>query len=431
MHLALKTLLNHVEHLDGFVYESSRLVFPDAERDTAAAGPTPRIEIQLRARLGSRGKCSRCQRPAAGYDELMERHFQFVPLWGLAVYFVYGPRRVECRRCGVCVEYMPWALGKRPLTQSFAWFLASWAKLLSWQEVSRTFNTSWESVFRSVQMAVDWGRARMDLSGITALGVDEIHWRKGKFLTLVYQINEGMKRLLFVSENREEKSLRKFFLWLGPKRSALIQFICSDMWQPYLNVIAERAHGALNILDRYHIAAKMNKALDEVRAKETREAKARSRFNKTAVVLTHSRWCLLKRVENLTATQSVKLKELLACNLRTMRAYLLKEEFQLFWEYLSPAWAEKFMDQWCTKAMRSRLEPMQKIARMIRSHKPLILNWFEARGQLSLGAVEGMNNKLKASIRTSYGFRTARAIKIMLYHKLGELPTPQLAHRFC
>jgi transposase len=80
-------------------------------------------------------------------------------------------------------------------------------------------------------MAVNWGRERMNLEGISALGVDEIHWRKGKFLTLVYQINEGVKRLLFVAENREGTSLRKFFLWFGPKRSAELRFICSDMWQ--------------------------------------------------------------------------------------------------------------------------------------------------------------------------------------------------------
>jgi transposase len=89
------------------------------------------------------------------------------------------------------------------------------------------------------------------------------------------------------------------------------------------------------------------------------------------------------------------------------------------------------MDQWCKKVMRSRLEPMKKIAGMIRTHKPLILNWFQARDEVSLGAVEGLNNKLKASIRTSYGFRTANAITIMLYHKLGKLPEPQLTHRFC
>jgi transposase len=431
MHLILKTLLNHVEPLQGFVYEASQVIHPVGRHRLGSVTKTPMIEIELRERQGSRGKCSRCQRPAPGYDRLELRRFQFVPLWGMATFFLYAPRRVQCRDCGICVEHLPWALGKRPLTRSFAWFLASWAKLLSWQEVSRTFKISWEGVFRSVEMAVDWGRARMELSGITALGVDEIHWRKGKFLTLVYQINEGMKRLLFVAENREEKSLRKFFLWLGVERSALVRFICSDMWKPYLNVIAERAKGALNVLDRYHIASKMNQALDEVRAKETRAIVARTRLSKKQTVLTHSRWCLLKRPENLTAPQAIKLKELLHCNLRTIRAYLLKEEFQFFWEYLSPAWAEKFMDTWCNKAMRSRIEPMKRIARMIRSHKPLILNWFEARGQLSLGAVEGLNNKLKASIRKSYGFRTAKAIKVMLYHKLGALPDPQFIHRFC
>lgn len=426
MHLILKTLLNFVERHKGFVYKSSELIVPEGKSTEAA-----RIEIKLCAHQSSPGKCSKCQKPAPGYDRLPERRFQFVPLWGVATYFLYAPRRVKCAEHGVVVEHMPWAMGKRPLTKSFAWFLSTWAKKLSWKETAQAFKTSWEAVFRSVEMAVDWGRAHMDLSGITATGVDEIYWRKGKFLTLVYQINQGMKRLLFVSEDREEKSLRRFFLWLGPTRSKLIEFICSDMWKPYLNVIAERAPNALNVLDRYHIAAKMNEAIDEVRASETRQASARGRLSKIKAVLTHSRWCLLKRVENLTEKQAVKLKEILACNLRTVRAYLLKEQFQLFWEYVSPAWAEKFMDQWCRNAMRSRLEPMKKIARMLRSHKPLILNWFEARGQVSLGAVEGLNNKTKASIRKSYGFRTFKAIKIMLYHKLGELPTPQFAHRFC
>ena len=420
MHLSLKKLLNHVERLEGFVYESSVLTSKPAM-----------IEIRLRPDQRKSGKCSRCRRPARGYDRLRERRFQFVPLWGLTTYFIYAPRRLECPRCGIHVEHLPWALGKRPVTVSFAWFLASWAKLLTWQEVSQRFGTSWESVFRSVEMAVLWGRAHLNLAGIFAIGVDEIYWQKGQFLTLVYQINDGMKRLLFVIEGREEKSLRQFFIWLGEERSAAIQFVCSDMWKPYLNVIAKHAVNAVNILDRYHIAAKMNKALDEVRAKETRALASRARARGAKVVLKHSRWCLLKRPERLTDHQAVKLKELLSCNLQTIRAYLLKEEFQFFWEYVSPAWAAKFMDQWCRKVMRSRIDPMKKIARMLRSHRPLILNWFQARGQISLGAVEGLNNKLKASIRKSYGFRTSYAMKIVLYHKLGRLPEPQFTHRFC
>jgi len=375
MHLGLKTLLNRVERLQGFVYESSHL---------SDSG----IDIQLRARRGSWPRCSRCEQPASGYDQLAPRRFQFVPLWGISTFFVYAPRRVCCRDCGIVVEHMPWALGKRPLTKSYAWFLASWARVLSWQQVARSFRTSWESVFRSVEMAVEWGRERMDLSGITAAGVDEVYWKRGKFLTLVYQINEGAKRLLYIAEDREERSLREFFDWFGPERSAQLKFLCTDMWKPYLNVIAEYAKGALNILDRYHIAAKMNKAIDEVRATETRELTPRAKARGAQVVLKHSRWCLLKRQENLSGRQWIKLHELLACNLRTIRAYLLKEQFGLFWDYRYPASAAKFMDQWCRQAMRSRLEPMKKIARMLRAHRPLILNWFEARGQLSLGAVE-------------------------------------------
>ena len=171
----------------------------------------------------------------------------------------------------------------------------------------------------------------------------------------------------------------------------------------------------------------MNKALDEVRAAETKSLKS----NGNQPVLKHSRWCLLKRPGNLTDKQGAKLKDLLQCNLKTIRAYLLKEEFQFFWDYIYPGSAEKFLDQWCRKVMRSRLEPMKKIARMLRAHQPLILNWFKAKGVLSLGAVEGLNNKTKASIRKSYGFRTPEALKIMLYHKLGQLPEPPITHRFC
>lgn len=416
--MQIKTILNAIERHPHFVYENCRIIREDQRK---------RIEVSVRNRKGSLAICSGCKTAAPGYDRLDERRFQFVPLWGIAVFFLYGLRRVSCAECGIVVEEVPWALGKRPLTKSFAHFLADWAKHLSWKETAVRFHTSWEAVFRSVKYIVDWGRQRMNLSGITAIGVDEIYWKKGCFMTLVYQINDGAKRLLWAGEERKEETFHQFFDWLGEKRCGLIEFVCSDMWKPYLTVIAERAKQALNILDRFHISSHMNKAIDEVRASETGGLKRDGK----EPILKHSRWCLLKRPENLTDKQGVKLKDLLRCNLKTIRAYLLKEEFQFFWEYVYPGSAEKFLDEWCRKVMRSRLEPMKKIARMLRSHRPLILNWFEAKGQLSLGAVEGLNNKLKASIRKSYGFRTPAALKIMLYHKLGQLPEPSVTHRFC
>jgi len=417
--MQLKTILNRIERHRSFVYGEVRL----HERMGRAV-----LDIEMRPRANGRPTCSGCGRRRPGYDTLGPRRFEFVPLWGIAVYFVYAMRRVECPTCGVVVETVPWASGKSQATTTYAWFLARWAKRLSWSEVAEAFQTSWERVFRSVEMAVTWGLAHRDLENVRAIGIDEVLWRKGyKFLTVVYQIDAGVRRLLWVGQDRRAKTLLRFFRSFGRERCARLHFICSDMWQPYLKVIARKAAGAIQVLDRFHIMAHLSKAIDEVRAKEAKSLKAAG----YEPVLKGMRFCLLKRPENLSGSQEIKLAELLRYNLRTVRAYLLKEDFQFFWQYVSPAWAGKFLDRWCTRTMRSRLEPMKRVARMLRNHRPLLLNWFRARGEISAAAVEGMNNKLKVTTRKAYGFRTFRALEIALYHSLGHLPEPKITHRFC
>jgi transposase len=173
--------------------------------------------------------------------------------------------------------------------------------------------------------------------------------------------------------------------------------------------------------------AKMNKAIDKVRASEAR----RMERDGYEPVLKHSRWCLLKRPSNMTSKQTVKLKELLQYNLRAVRAYLLREDFQRFWEYTSPGWARRYLREWCTRTMRSQLEPMKDVARTLRRHEELLINWFRAKGEISAGIVEGFNNKAKLTMRKAYGFRTDLGIEVALYHQLGELPEPDLTHRFC
>jgi transposase len=299
-------------------------------------------------------------------------------------------RRVDCLRCGVCVEIVPWAEGKNQLTKTYAWFLARWAKRMSWKEVAEAFQTIWEHVFRSVEMAVTWGREHVNLHGIEAIGIDEIQWQKGhKYLTLVYQIDEGCKRLLWIGQERKVKTLLRFFRWFGKGRSQALRFVCSDMWKNYLRVVAKKASQAIHVLDRFHIMSHMSKAIDDIRAEEARSLKARG----CHPLLTHTRWLLLKRPENLTEVQEVKLRDLLAYNLKAVRAYLLKEHFQFLWDYRSPHAAGQFLDRWCTRTMRSRIEPMKKVARMLRRHRSLLLNWFRAKGQVSAGTVEGFNNK--------------------------------------
>lgn len=417
--MQLKTILNRIQKHRGFVYGTVQL-----EEQIGGLAVT----VDLAPHRRNRPRCATCGQSGPVYDRLPSRRFEFVPLWGLRVFFCYRMRRVACARCGVTVERVPWADGKHQLTTTYMWFLARWAKRLSWQEVARVFHTSWEQVFRSVGMAVAWGRAHVDLTGIRAIGIDEIHWQHGaNFLTLVYQIDPARKRLLWIGEHRRVKTLLRFFRWFGKERTAALTFLCSDMWKPYLKVIAKKAGQACHILDRFHIAKHMSDAIDEVRRAEVRSLRQRGR----QPLLTKARWILLKRKENQTRAQRVRLRELLQHNLRAVRAMLLREDFQRFWEYRDPIWAGLFLDDWCRTVMRARIEPMKKVARMLRRHRPLILNWFRARGEISAGIVEGFNNKAKLTTRKAYGFRSYRCLEIALYHTLGQLPEPEGTHRFC
>jgi len=205
-----------------------------------------------------------------------------------------------------------------------------------------------------------------------------------------------------------------------------IEFVCSDMWKPYLKLIEKHCTNALNILDRFHVVAKLNLALDEVRAAEAR----RLIQDGYEPVLKKTRWCLLKRSGNLTSKQRVKLRDVLRYNLQSVRAYLFKEYFQQFWDYDSPTWAGKFLDQWCKEVMRSRIEPLKKFVRTVRNHRELLLNYFRARKAFSSGIVEGLNNKAKVTMRKAYGFRTFKMLELALYHVLGKLPEPKLTHSF-
>jgi transposase len=334
---------------------------------------------------------------------------------------------VACGDCGARVERLPWASGKERTTKSFQWFLSGWARRLSWRETAQQFGTSWDTVFRSVKMAVCWGLRHRDTEGIEAIGVDEVAYRKGhKYLTLVYQIDRGSRRLLWIGEGRTKRTLRRFFRWYGKRRTGLLKYVCSDMWSPYLSVIAKQANEALHILDRFHIVALFNKAIDKVRAEEARRLKA-----KGYEILKGVRWLLLKRRRNLSRKEVFRLKDLLAYNLKTVKCYLMKEDFQRIWAYKARWRIGSFFQDWLDRAKRSRIEPMKKLAGTLDRHAESIFNWFEAKGEISAGAVEGMNLKVKLTTRRSFGFRGKNTLKYALYHNLGKLPEPDIAHKFC
>ena len=226
--MRLISLLNHYQHFSGFVYDKARHC---AQSQT--------IEITVRPRRGSKPVCSGCHKPGPGYDHLGVRRFEFVPVWGCMVVLLYCMRRVDCRACGVRVEAVPWGIGKHQLTKAYMLFLAHWARKLSWQETALSFCSTWDKVCQSVEYVVQWGLEHRQLGPIVAIGVDEIQYGDGhKYLTLVYQIEQQCTRLLWIGQERTMESFDRFFTMIGEGLAKQIQFVCSDMWKPYLNVIA-------------------------------------------------------------------------------------------------------------------------------------------------------------------------------------------------
>ena len=268
---------------------------------------------------------------------------------------------------------------------------ARWARRLSWKEVAEVFHTSWEKVFRSVEMAVEWGRAHQDLSGVGAIGIDEVAWQRGpRFLTLVYQIDEGCRRLLWVGKERAGKNTARLLLLVRPRtqRRASLHLL------GHVEAVPD-GHRQESGWCHSRTRPLPHHGQDEQSARRGAGSGVESACGQglRAGAQGHAAGCCSNGPENLTEKQEPKLAELLRYNLRSVRAYLLKEDFQFFWDYISPYWAGQFLDRWCTRTMRSKIEPMKKMARTLRAHRPLLLNWFRAKGAVSAATVEGFNCK--------------------------------------
>ena len=228
--MRLISLLNHYQHFPGFVYERARL-----------CAPSQTIEITVRPRRGSRPVCSGCHKPAPGYDHLSQRRFEFVPLWGCMVVLLYCMRRVDCRACGVRVEAVPWGIGKHnsPRPTCCSWHTGRGSCRGRRPRCRSVAPGKGLPVGRYV---VQWGIEHRQLGPIVAIGVDEIQYAKGhKYLTLVYQIETQCTRLLWIGRERTVASFEQFFALIGEELAGRIEFVCSDMWQPYLTGSASGA----------------------------------------------------------------------------------------------------------------------------------------------------------------------------------------------
>jgi transposase len=342
------------------------------------------------------------------------RHWHDLRLRDRPLVLSYQPYRVCCPRCGVRVEDVPWAARWARVTTALARAVALLARQLSWAEVAAHFGLDWKTVAAIIREAVATGLRRRRWRPLHVLGIDEVSRAKGqRYLTLVYDL--ARRRLVWAGEGRTRDTIDGFFRWLGRRRARAVRVVCCDMWDPYVEAVRAHLPQATLVFDRFHIVQHLNRAVDTVRRQAWRQLTGADRpaFKRT-------RWLWLKNPWNLKPDQRRRLSTLCRLNLPIVRAYLLKEEFQRFWDYVRQGCAERHLQYCLGWAMRSRLEPMKAFGRMIKSHLPGILAWTRLR--ISNGAVEGMNNKVKVIAHRAYGFRKAETYITAVYHGCADLP---------
>lgn len=367
-------------------------------------------------RIGTRRlRCSQCSLPTDRvHAHQRPRQWRDLKIREQELVLIYTPVRVRCARCGVRVEELPWAGLWQRVTRALSLALARLAKMLSWKETAGHYQVDWKMVAAAVKTAVAEGLHRRKWKPLRVIGIDEVSRSKGqRYLTLVYDLER--RRLVWVGENRDAETMRRFFTWLGPRKARSILIVCCDMWAVYVEAVRANLPRAFIVFDRFHVVQHLNRAVDEVRRQAWRKLQGEDK-----AAFKRTRWLWLKNPWNLKKQEKRRLSALCKKNSPIVRAYYLKEAFQRFWDYKSAGWSEPYLRQWLWWASHSKLEPFTKFARMIRKHLEGVLLW--TRLPVANGALEGMNNKVKVISHRAYGFRTVETYITAIWHGCGDLP---------
>jgi transposase len=292
-------------------------------------------------------------------------------------------------------------------TERFAYYVGRRCAAATIRDVAEELHLDWHAVKDLEKQYMRAQLAKIGTPGPKAIGIDEISIRKGHTYRIVVSDLIRGRPIWFGGEDRSEKSMAMFYDWLGEKKTRGIRLAVMDMWKPFRNVTNERAPQAAILFDKFHIMRHLGKALDEVRKSEYRRLSGRDRS-----YIKGQKYTLLSRRENLTLDGRKALKKLLAANNRLNRAYLLKESFGQLWDYETEGWARRFFENWRVSLKWQRLEPYEKFAEMIERHWDGIAAYCKPENKVSLGFVEGLNNKIRVIQRRAYGLRDEEYLRL-------------------
>lgn len=326
------------------------------------------------------------------------------------MYLEFDFRRVDCRQCGkVKSEKLDWLADNPLYTKRFAIYVGKRCRDASVYSVATELNLDWHTV---KELEKEYMRGLLEKAGIPgpqAIGIDEISIKKGHTYRIVVSDLLRGRPIWFGGTDRSEKSMREFYDWLGEKKSKRIRLAVMDMWKPFRNVTEEKAPQAAILYDKFHVIRHLNGALDKVRKAEYARLSGEKRK-----YIKGQKYTLLTKKENLSLEGRKALKTLLTANRRLNKAYILKESFSQLWDYEREGWARRFFDNWKDALRWQRLKPFEKFADMIESHWDGIAAYAKPENKVSLGFVEGLNNKIRVIQRRAYGLRDEEYLRLKI-----------------
>jgi transposase len=326
----------------------------------------------------------------------------------MRIYLEVEIRRVFCRRCQkVKQEKLGWLADYPFYTKRFAFYVGRRCRDSSIRDVAKELHLDWKTVKSLEKQYMCEQVRRAGTPGPKVLGIDEVSLRKGHTYRIVVSDLERLRPIWFGGKDRSEASLDLFFEWLGPKKSQKIRLVVMDMWKAFRNSTRKHVPQGAILFDKFHVMRHLNEALDKVRKHEyARVSEKDRRFIKG------QKYTLLSHKENLTTEGRVALKTLLKANKRLNIAYLLKESFSQLWEYKREGWARKFFENWRASLKWQRLKSYEEFAEMIDSHWDGIAAFILSEDKVSLGFVEGLNNKVRVIQRRAYGLRDEEYLRL-------------------
>jgi len=351
-----------------------------------------------------------CGRWHASYYDQKVRRVRDLSCGDTEVYLEVNVRRVACRSCNaVKRERLDW-LAENPLyTKRFAFYVGRRCRAGTIKDVARELHLDLHTVKELEKQYMGEQLRRLGKPGPQVIGIDEISIRKGHTYRIVVSDLLRLRPIWFGGIDRSEESMASFYEQMGEHKRKGIYLAVMDMWKPFRNAAKTHIPQARILFDKFHVIGHLGKALDEVRKSEYARLSGKDRR-----FIKGQKYTLLSNRENLTLEGRRALTKLLKANHRLNVAYLLKESFDQLWEYEREAWARRFFENWKSALKWQRLKPYEKFAQLVERHWDGIAAHCDPRNKLSLGFVEGLNNKIRVIQRRAYGLRDEEYLRLKI-----------------